>query len=246
MRAAVYHGPRDIRIEDVAEPVAGPGQVLLEVARNGICGSDLHTYLGSSTGGAAMHVPGVVLGHEFAGLVRGAGDGVDDVAEGDAVAVAPIEWCGECWPCRRGWPNLCRHLALYGGYRRPLHGGLAPFVAVSRRAVFAVPPGLAVDHAALAEPVAVAVHAVRRAPQPLGASMMVLGAGPIGLAVMQCARTAGAGVIIATDLSPARRAVARECGATEVVDPCVVRPRSVARDLTKNGVDVVFDTTGAD
>jgi len=246
MRAAVYHGPRDIRVEEVAEPVAGPGQVLIEISRNGICGSDLHTYLGSSTGGAAMHVPGVVLGHEFAGTVRAVGPGVDDLAEGVAVAVAPIEWCGTCWPCRQGWPNLCRRLAIYGGYRDPLPGGLAPLVAVSRRAAFAVPPGLGVVEAALAEPVAVAVHAVRRAPVALGSSVMVLGAGPVGLAVAQCALAAGAATVVASDLSPARRQAAARLGATVVVDPAVERPASAARQLNHGGVDVVFDTTGAD
>jgi len=246
MRAAVFHGPRDIRIEEVPEPTAGPGQVVIEVSRNGICGSDLHTYVGSSTGGAAMHVPGVVLGHEFAGVVRAVGAGIDDLAAGTAVAVAPIEWCGGCWPCRQGWPNLCRRLAIYGGYRSPLHGGLAPLVAVSRRAAFAVPSGLDVIAAALAEPVAVAVHAVRRAPLPLGAAVMVLGAGPVGLAVLQCVRAAGAAVTMATDLSIARRDAAARLGATTVIDPTVARPAAVARDLTGHGVDVVFDTTGAD
>jgi (R,R)-butanediol dehydrogenase / meso-butanediol dehydrogenase / diacetyl reductase len=246
MRAAVFHGPRDIRIEEVPEPTAGPGQVVIEVSRNGICGSDLHTYVGSPTGGAAMHVPGVVLGHEFAGVVRAVGAGIEDLALGTAVAVAPIEWCGTCWPCQQGWPNLCRQLAIYGGYRKPLHGGLAPLVAVSRRSAFVVPGGLDVTTAALAEPVAVAVHAVRRAPLALGATAMVLGAGPVGLAVLQCVRAGGAGVTIATDLSVARRVAAVRLGATAVIDPSVDRPAAVARDLTGHGVDVVFDTTGAD
>lgn len=246
MRAAVYHGPRDISVEEVAEPEAAPGQVLLRVARNGICGSDLHTYVGSDTGGASMHVPGVVLGHEFAGTIEAAGAGVDDVGLGASFAVAPIEWCGECWPCRQGWPNLCRRLALYGGYRLPLHGGLATLVAVSRRSLHPVPDGLSVEHAALAEPVAVAVHAVRRAPLPLGATVAVLGAGPVGLAVLQCARSAGATVALASDLSEARRTAARALGVGAVVDPAVDRVASVARDLTGHGIDVVFDTTGAD
>src|SRR5439155_15026110 len=223
MHGAVFHGPRDIRIEDVPEPVPGDGEVLLAVARNGLCGSDVHTYVGSDTGGAAMHVPGVVLGHEFAGTVHGLGPGVDDLVEGAAVAVAPIEWCGTCHSCRNGWMNLCRRLALYAGYRRPLHGGLAPFVVVSRRSLFPVPPGLSVADAALAEPVAVAVHAVRRAPVTLGASVLVLGAGPIGLAVLQAARAAGARVTVVTELSVARRAAAAALGATAVLDPATDR-----------------------
>jgi (R,R)-butanediol dehydrogenase/meso-butanediol dehydrogenase/diacetyl reductase len=127
-----------------------------------------------------------------------------------------------------------------------LHGGLAPLVAVSRRSAFVVPGGLDVTTAALAEPVAVAVHAVRRAPLALGATAMVLGAGPVGLAVLQCVRAGGAGVTIATDLSAARRDAAVRIGATAVIDPSVDRPSAIARDLTGHGVDVVFDTTGAD
>lgn len=243
MRAAVYHGPRDIRIEDVPEPVPGPGEVLVEVARNGICGSDLHTYVGAAKGGAAMHVPGVILGHEFAGIVRDVGPGVDDVTIGSAVAVAPIEWCGSCYACTHSWPQLCRKLGLYGGYRLPLHGGLAPLVCVSRRSAFAVPSGLGAVEAALAEPMAVAVHAVRRAPNLLGANVMVLGAGPIGLGVLQAARAAGVTTTVVTEVSAARRAAATRLGATAVIDPTVDDPRAAVRDLTPSGVDVVFETT---
>ena len=243
MKAAVYHGARDIRIEAVPEPTPGPGEVLVEVARNGICGSDLHTYTGT-TAGASMHVPGIVLGHEFSGTVRAVGEGVDDVAVGLPVAVAPIEWCGECWACRQGHPNLCRKLAIYGGYRLPLHGGLAPFVAVTRRSVFPVPAGLDVVDAALAEPVAVAVHAVRMAPTMFGTTVVVLGGGPIGLGVLQSAVAAGAALTVVSEPSEARRAVARACGATAVLDPRHDDLVAAVRDLTGHGVDVVVDTTG--
>ena len=243
MKGAVYYGPRDIRIESVADPEPGPGEVLIEVARNGICGSDLHTYVGAKAGGATMHVPGVVLGHEFSGIVRALGPGVDDLPVGTAVAVAPIEYCGQCYACEHGWPNMCRKLAIYGGYRRPLHGGLAPYVAVSRRSVFEVPAGLDVNTAALAEPVAVAVHAVRRAPVTFGASVMVLGAGPIGLAVLQSVLAAGASTVIVSEVSAALRAAALQFGARVAVDPTVDNLRQVVRDLSPNGLDLVFDTT---
>jgi len=243
MRAAVYHGPRDIRIEDMADPEPGPGQVLLDVSRNGICGSDLHTYVGSTTGGASMHVPGVVLGHEFSGTVRALGAGVDDLTVGEAVVVAPIEYCGNCWSCHHNWPHMCRRLALYGGYRLPLHGGLAPQVCVSRRSLFRVPAGLDVASAALAEPLSVAVHAVRRAPVALGATVLVLGAGPIGLGVLQAAIAGGATTTIVTDPSSARRRAAARFGATVVVDPTADDPLTAVRDLTAYGVDLVFDTT---
>jgi (R,R)-butanediol dehydrogenase / meso-butanediol dehydrogenase / diacetyl reductase len=243
MKAAVYHGPRDIRIEDIAQPTPLPGQVLIEVARNGICGSDLHTYVGAAEGGATMHLPNIVLGHEFSGTVRDVGDGVDDIAIGAHVAIAPIEWCGECYACAHALPQMCRSLGLYGGYRLPLHGGLAPFVAVSRRSAFEVPDGLSVVDAALAEPMAVAVHAVRRAPQLLGANVLVLGAGPIGLGVLQAAIAGGARTTIVTELSEARRRAASRLGATAVVDAATDDLRSAVRDITRHGVDVVFETT---
>ncbi|HEX5586746.1 MAG TPA: alcohol dehydrogenase catalytic domain-containing protein, partial [Acidimicrobiia bacterium] len=229
MKAAVYHGPRDVRIEDVPEPEPGPGDVLVEVARNGICGSDLHTYLGS--GAANLHLPGIVLGHEFAGTVRAVGRDVDDLAVGAVVAVAPIEWCGECAPCREGKVNLCRRGGIYGGFRLPLHGGLAPLVTVSRRAAFSVPESLDPVSAALTEPVAVAVHAVRRAPRTLGATVVVLGAGPIGLAVLQAVRAAGASTTIVSEPSAARRARAASFGASLVLDPRTDDLRAGVRDL---------------
>jgi (R,R)-butanediol dehydrogenase / meso-butanediol dehydrogenase / diacetyl reductase len=246
MRAAVYHGPRDIRIEEIAVPEPGPGQLLVEVARNGICGSDLHTYLGAARGGATMHVPGIVLGHEFAGTVRALGEGVEDIDTGTPVAIAPIEWCGSCYACAHSWPQLCRRVGLYGGYRLPLHGGLAPYVCVSRRSAFVVPDGLGVIEAALAEPMAVAVHAARRAPTLLGANVMVLGAGPIGLGVLQSVIAAGATTTIVTELSAARRGAAERLGATVVIDPAAEDPRGAVRDLTHHGVDVVFETTAND
>ncbi|MFM2070562.1 MAG: hypothetical protein RLZZ623_825 [Actinomycetota bacterium] len=246
MRAAVYYGPRDIRIEEVPVPEPAPGELLIEVARNGICGSDLHTYVGGSHGGASMHVPGVVLGHEFSGTVRALGAGVHDLAVGSHVAIAPIEWCGNCYACHHAWPQMCRKLGLYGGYRLPLHGGLAPFVCVSRRAAFPVPTGLDVSVAALAEPMAVAVHAVRRAPTMLGTSVLVLGAGPIGLGVLQAVIAAGASTTIVSEISAARREAARRSGATAVIDPLADDLRGIVRDLTGEGVDVVFETTAND
>ena len=242
MRGAVYYGPRDIRLEDLPDPEPGPGDVLVEVCRNGICGSDLHTYTGS--GSAELHLPGIVLGHEFAGTVRAVGDDVDDLAIGSAVAVAPIEWCGTCAACRAGHVNVCRKLGIYGGYRLPLHGGLAPFVSVSRRAAFPVPAGLDVVSAALTEPVAVAVHAVRRAPRTLGAAVVVLGAGPIGLGVLQAVAAAGASTTIVSEPSSARRARAQAFGATAVIDPNADDLRTLVRDLTGEGADLVFDTAG--
>jgi (R,R)-butanediol dehydrogenase / meso-butanediol dehydrogenase / diacetyl reductase len=186
-----------------------------------------------------------VLCHEFSGTVVSIGAAVTDLAVGTDVAIAPIEFCGTCFSCRHAWPNMCRKLGIYGGYRLPLHGGLASHVAVSRRAAFELPAGLDVVDAALTEPMAVAVHAVRRAPTMLGASVLILGCGPIGLGVLQAVRAAGATTVIASEMSPARRDVARRLGAAVVIDPAADDLRLAVRDLTGQGVDIVFDTTAA-
>jgi (R,R)-butanediol dehydrogenase/meso-butanediol dehydrogenase/diacetyl reductase len=244
MLGAVWYGPRDLRLEEVPEPEPGPDQIVIEVSRNGICGSDLHTYVGSDTGGASMHVPGVVLGHEFAGTVVEVGDGVDDLPTGSKVAIAPIEYCGSCWSCTHGHPNTCRSVAIYGGYLEPLHGGLTQRVAVSRRSAFLVPDDLGVVEAALTEPVAVAVHAVRRAPTTLGASVLILGAGPVGLAILAGVKAGGASMIAVSEPSERRRASAEAMGATTVIDPTETSVARAARELTGgSGVDTVFDTT---
>ncbi len=130
-----------------------------------------------------------------------------------------------------------------GGYRLPLHGGLAPQAVVSRRSAFVVPNGLSVEHAALAEPMAVAVHAVRRAPPTLGTSVLILGAGPIGLGVLQAVRAAGATTTIVSEPAVSRRLAAAQLGATVVLDPTVDNVRSTVRDLVRDGVDLVFETT---
>lgn len=242
MKSAVWHGPRDIRIEELPVPEPDADGVVIEISRNGICGSDLHTYIGAESGGASMHVPGVVLGHEFAGVVKEVGHSVTDLAVGSVVAIAPIEWCGSCFSCRNDWFHMCRKVGIYGGYRLPLHGGLASFAKVSRRSAFVVPDGLGPVEAALTEPMAVAVHAVRRAPDLNGASVMILGGGPIGLGILQVVRSSGAGLIVVSEPSTARRRAADRLGAT-TIDPTHDDVRAVIRDLTSHGVDVVFETT---
>lgn len=239
----MYHGPGDIRVEEVADPTPLPGEVVIEVSRNGICGSDLHTYVGADMGSAALHVPGVVLGHEFAGVVCATGDEVDDLTVGALVAASPIVFCGDCSACRLGRPNLCRQLGIHGGYRLPLHGGLARYVAVARSGVYRAPEGLDPVTASLAEPVAVAVHAVRRAPALLGAAVLVLGAGPIGLAIASAAHAAGAALVIVSEPSAARRRAAEVGGWALVLDPTVDDLRGSVRAEAPSGVDVAFDTT---
>lgn len=245
MRAAVYHGQHDVRIEDVEEPSPGPGEVLVKVAYNGICGSDLHEYYAGPLGiptephpltGASMPV---IMGHEFGGWVAELGEGVDDLEIGTLVAVDPIHHCGTCGPCRRGAKNLCMTAAFHGLMAHG--GGLSERTVVGRSMVHPMPDGLTTRHAALVEPMAVAFRAVRRAEVAAGQRVLILGAGPIGLGAYFAAKWAGAEPIV-SEPSPVRRAILEQLGAPHVLDPNEVDVVAAVHDLTGGeGVDASVD-----
>ena len=252
LRAAVYYGRRDVRIEDVPEPQLRPGHVKVKVEWCGICGSDLHEYV---AGPISIPTPGnphpltgetlpVVLGHEFAGTVVEVGEGVTHLQVGDRVAVEPILACGECVACRRGAYNRCAKLGfigLSGG-----GGGLAEYVVVPAVRAHRVPEGMTAEQAALVEPLAVGFHAVRQAGFVAGQTAAVFGAGPVGLAVIQCLRAAGARQVIAVEVAAARKAMARELGADLVLDPTEGDAVEAIRSVTDGqGVHTAFDAAGA-
>lgn len=219
---------------EVRDP--GPGEVLVEVELSGICGSDVHM----NEGGMDLDFP-VLPGHEFSGTVAALGDGVttdaagDPVAEGDPVTVVPGVVCGECWYCNNvpARPTTCENRDVYGflsaDYRQRAHGGFSEYVLVDDRASFyRLPEGMDVELGALAEPLSVATRAFERSYQPgvpdaregfgVGKSVVVQGAGPIGLLTMAAADTGGAGQVIAVDAIEERLDLAEQFGATDAVD----------------------------
>jgi (R,R)-butanediol dehydrogenase/meso-butanediol dehydrogenase/diacetyl reductase len=245
MRAAVYHGTHDVRFEDVAEPAPGPGEVLVKVAYNGICGSDLYEYYAGPLGipvephpltGARMPV---IMGHEFGGWVAGLGEGVEDLEIGTLVAVDPIHHCGTCGPCRRGAKNLCMIAAFHGLMAHG--GGLSERTVVGRSMVHPMPDGMTPRHAALVEPMAVAFRAVRRAEVAAGQRVLILGAGPIGLGAYFAAKWSGAEPIV-SEPSPVRRSILQGLGASHVLDPSVDDVVAAVQDMTGGeGVDASID-----
>jgi (R,R)-butanediol dehydrogenase / meso-butanediol dehydrogenase / diacetyl reductase len=248
VRAQRYHGREDLRLEDVAEPTAGPGEVKLRVLLNGICGSDLHEF---SSGpimcsvrphpltGASMPS---ILGHELCGEVTELGDDVDDLVAGQLVAVEPVQTCGACVHCRSGRRNLCQLMAMHG-YQRD-GGGLAEYTVLRRDMVHVAPVGLSAHHVALTEPMAVAWHGVRRAGVQPGDVVSVHGGGPIGIGVLLAARAQGCRVIV-FEPSPERADVLVGLGAEHVGDPAVVDAREVVLDLTAGaGATASFDAAG--
>ena len=249
MLAALLHGPRDLRVERVAHPgPPGRGEVLLRVKVTGICGSDLHSYQDARIGDTPIQGP-LILGHEFSGLIEAVGpdslDGhFDPLRPGTRVAVDPAQPCGRCEFCEKGHPNLCRRLHFCGNY--PDGGSLCEWMHMPAHSCFPVPDSVDDESAALLEPLGVAVHAVDLAKIKVASSVAILGAGPIGLLLLQLAKLSGASPIFVTDMLPWRLAVAGKYGGVPIrcdeSDP-VAR---IQKETHGRGVDVTIEAAWAD
>src|SRR5277367_11219 len=249
MRAAVYHGRQDLRLEEVPEPVAGPGEVKLKVLYNGICGSDLHEYYdGPITTRTTTPHPltgvknPVILGHELCGEVVSLGSGVEDLSRGDLVAVEPLETCGSCLWCAAGQYNHCPVVAFHG-YNRA-GGGLAEYTVVRRSMAHRLPPGMTPMQGALIEPLGIAWHTANRCRAEAGQTVAIHGAGPIGIGVYLTLKARGVDVII-VDPSPLRRMVMQRLGVRAALDPADCDPVAAIRDLTGGrGAHASVDAAG--
>ncbi|PSP75158.1 butanediol dehydrogenase [Halobacteriales archaeon QS_3_64_16] len=249
MRAAMYHGREDIRIEEVEEKSVGAEEVRVEIDSGGICGSDLHEYAAGP-----IFVPDeephpvsgetapIGMGHEFSGVLVEIGDGVEGLAEGDRVAINPLLYCGECRQCIEGNYHVCDSVGfvgLAGG-----GGGFAESVVVAAEKAVLLAEGVSLEAGALVEPLAVGLHAVRRSDLRAGDTVAVFGGGPIGLSVVQCARAAGAGRIVVSEPRDARRARAADCGADRLVDPTAEDAIETVGSATDGGADRAFEVAG--
>lgn len=250
MKAAVYHGREDVRVEDVAPESVGPTDIRVAVAACGICGTDLHEYVAGpiDTPGDGPHpitgaeVP-VRFGHEFGGTVVEVGSSVESVQEGDVVAVNPLLTCGECRYCEEGKYNHCLNIGtigLSGG-----GGGFAESVVVDESHAVVVPDSIPEEYTALVEPLAVGVNAVRESGMALGDDVAVIGCGPIGLATILAAKAEGAGRVFASASRDSRREIAGDIGADELIDPHETDPVEVINSKTDDGADVAFEVAGA-
>ncbi|MBZ5497472.1 MAG: alcohol dehydrogenase catalytic domain-containing protein [Acidobacteriia bacterium] len=219
MLAARLHGPSDLRLEEVPHPgPPGRGEVLLRVRTTALCGSDLHSYRDARIGDTGVKAP-LILGHEFSGVVEAAGaDSLDGnfapIRPGTRVAVDPAQPCGRCALCQKGHPNLCCRLHFCGNY--PDDGSLCEWMLMPGRSCFPVPETIDDVAAALLEPVGVAIHAADLARIRAASSAAILGAGPIGLLILQVAKLAGADPIFVTDRLPWRLELARKIGGVPI------------------------------
>jgi len=243
VKAIRLHGPQTLRLDDILKPSPASGQVLIRVEAVGICGSDLHYYRDARIGDTLATEP-LVLGHEFAGVIAELGPGVTGLEVGQRVAVDPALPCGHCEFCEAGHPNLCPDVLFCG--TPPTDGALQEYIAWPARLVFPLPDSIDAAQGAVLETMGVALHAVNLAKIRLADRVAVLGVGPIGLFIVKLARLAGAVEVFATDLRPARLAVARRMGATAVVDAREQDVVAAIRGLVgRRGVDVAFEAAGA-
>ncbi|RKT55596.1 zinc-dependent alcohol dehydrogenase [Saccharothrix australiensis] len=247
MRAALYHGARDIRVEEVPVPTTGPGEVLIRVLRSGVRGTDAAEWTsGPKTFPAARrhpvsgHLGPLIPGHEFVGEVVEA-DPTSDLAVGDLVASGAGIWCGRCRRCREGRTNQC---AAYRTLGLNVHGGMAEFVAAPSRTLRRVPAGLSADHAALAQPLAVGVHAARRSGARDGDTVVVIGAGAIGSFVLAALKHLGTGEVLVVDHPGRRLDRASRLGADHVLPPSETLDADVV-DALGGAPDVVVEASGA-
>jgi (R,R)-butanediol dehydrogenase/meso-butanediol dehydrogenase/diacetyl reductase len=248
MRAAVFHGREDLRLEDVPDPRPAQGEVKLRVLYNGICGSDLHEYYhGPITTRTTPHpLTGVknpvIMGHELSGEVIELGDGIEDLAIGDKVAVEPVETCGHCLYCNSGQYNHCGLLAFHG-YNRS-SGGLAQFSVVKRSMAHKLPKSMTGKQGALIEPMAISYRTAQRCEAEAGQTVVIHGGGPIGVGVFYTLRRWGVNVIM-VDPSPLRRESLQKLGVTTVLDPRDGDVIAAIKDLTRGrGADVSVDAAG--
>jgi (R,R)-butanediol dehydrogenase/meso-butanediol dehydrogenase/diacetyl reductase len=250
MRAARWHGPRDVRVEAVPDPELGdPHDVLVAVDVATICGSDLaewrdgpHVIPTTRPHRLTGKVAPITLGHEYVGRVVETGPAVTGFSPGDRVCGDACLRCGVCYWCRRGEYNICEVGASVG-----LHsdGAFAPLLAVPDYTLTSVPAHVCDQHAALVEPLAVALHALRRAQFDVGDAVVVVGTGMIGASAVALAQAMGARQIIAVDRSIRRRQLAARLGAHDAVDPSQDDVRATVRRQTDGrGADAVLDCTG--
>tara|TARA_B100000925_G_scaffold186102_1_gene140631 strand:- start:176 stop:1207 length:1032 start_codon:yes stop_codon:yes gene_type:complete len=244
VKSLVLTEPKVLRIQESPTPDLAADEALIRVKACGICGSDVHGYDGSS----GRRIPPLIMGHEAAGVIEGMGAKVEGFSLGDRVTFDSTVYCGECEYCLEGKVNLCdRRMVLgvsCGEYRR--HGAFAEYVAVPSRILYKLPPSLPFEHAAMIEAVSVAVHAVGRVKFQPGDASVVVGAGMIGLLLVQAARAAGCDRVIAVDLDKDRLKLAKELGATQSINPLESDTIETILGATAGqGVRVSFEVVGS-
>jgi L-iditol 2-dehydrogenase len=236
MKTSRLHGPRDMRWEDVPEPMINQDEVLIRVRAMGVCGSDLHIY----TGDRPVPYPRI-LGHEFAGNIAQVGANVSHLRIGQRVTAEPNFWCGRCVYCQAGRQNLCVNRV---GLAVNVDGCQAEYVKVPAQFVWPLPDNMTFVQGAMVEPLMVSLHAIKRSRAQLGNTVTILGCGTIGLMALLCAKAAGCR-IFAVDVIPEKLDLARRLGANEVINGLETDAVEAVKRATEGlGADIVIEAAG--
>jgi len=243
LKALIYTKPYCFEYSDFPDPAVGDDEVLISVKACGICGSDVHGF----TGKTGRRIPPLIMGHEAAGIVEETGESVKGFEKGDRVCFDSTVYCNKCQPCRKGLYNRCEKRQVLGVSTQEFkrHGAFAEYVAVPWWIVSKIPENMSFTQAALLEPVSIGTHAANRAPISSNDTVVVIGAGTIGLFILQAARLIGAAKVIVSDINEFRLDVARKLGADKVVNPLKLDLKETVFKETKNrGADVTFEAVG--
>jgi len=239
MKAAVLYRVRDLRLEDVMTPKIKDDEVLIRIHATGICGTDIHIYRGEWK----TRMP-IILGHEFSGVIAEIGRGVSNLNVNDPVVAEPNIPCGSCYFCRMSKRNyFCENLQAVGV---TINGAFAEYVKIKAANVYRLPKDLSLEEAALIEPLACCIRGVDQAGIRIGDTVAIIGAGPIGLILLQLAKLAGASMLIQTDMEDARLKMARKLGADYVINITEEDPVEAIKRLTNGyGTDVAIEAVGS-
>ncbi|MCD6538560.1 zinc-dependent alcohol dehydrogenase family protein [Candidatus Bathyarchaeota archaeon] len=238
MKAAVLYGVRDLRLEDVPKPEISDNEVLIRVNACGICGTDIHIYRGEWK----TNTP-IILGHEFSGVIADVGREVKGLNVGDPVVAEPNIPCGSCYFCRMSERNyFCENLEATGV---TVNGAFAEYVKVVASNVYRLPKAYNLDEAALIEPLACCVRGIDQAKIKVGDTVAIIGAGPVGLILLQLALQSGASMVIQTDMEDSRLSLAKDLGADHTINVTKADPVESIKELTGGyGVDVAIEAVG--
>jgi L-iditol 2-dehydrogenase len=239
MKALVYEGPWQMPLRQLDPPQPDPGEAIVSVQAVGICGSDVHGFMGTT----GRRKPPIVMGHEFCGVISAAGPQVTTFKVGDRVIGQPLLPCGHCDNCLAGLWNICFNRS---GLGIDLDGAFADVVRVPQQLLYALPDDMSWEQGAMVEPLAIAMHAVNLTPLKLLDCLVIIGSGTIGLLTLLAARLKGAGQIIVTDMNPHRLDMARQLGADVAVNIREHDPVAVVREHSRSlGADAVIEAVGA-
>lgn len=240
MLQQVMTAPGEIRFDRVPVPAPGANQVLVKIKRIGICGSDIHVYHGKHP---YTSYP-VTQGHEVSGRIEALGEGVEGLRVGQKVTIEPQVVCGKCHPCTHGKYNLCESLKVMGFQTT---GTASEFFAVDKEKITPLPDGMSYDEGAMIEPLAVTVHAAKRAGDVNGLNVCVLGCGPIGILLVQTLKALGAAKVLATDVSDYRLSLAKQCGADVTVNTRQADfGKAMVDAFGPDKADIIYDCAGND